>query len=160
MDPDNAYVPVEPGGFRHLYDVTNHNLRNALKFCEDFTLWQQIGGQFPSDPKEKLDLLEAWMAVTAERYLADTKGVGERGWQVFDGIVDLGGSVSPSDYEVLDFATPQAFRGQVIALEEAQLVESSVDESDKRRRLIEVTSRGWIVRYQRAGYQLPNLGNV
>jgi DNA-binding MarR family transcriptional regulator len=74
---------------------------------------------------------------------------------VFDGIVDMGGSASPSDFEALGFESTQAFRGQVKALEDAQLVESSVDDSDKRRRLIEVTSRGWIVRYQRSGYELP-----
>jgi hypothetical protein len=159
VDPE-AYVPVEPEGFRHLYDVSNQNLRNALKYCEDFALWQQTQKQFPEDPKDKLELLEAWMAVTADQYMAATKGVGDRGWQVFDGIVDLGGSVSPSDYEIFGFNTTQAFRGQVKALEEAQLVESSVDDSDERRRLIEVTSRGWIVRYQRAGYELPNLGNA
>lgn len=28
-------------------------------------------------------------------------------------------------------------------------------QGDKRRRSIEVTGRGWIVRYRRAGYELP-----
>jgi hypothetical protein len=156
----SAYVPVEPEGFRHLYDVGNHNLRNALKYCEDFALWQQKENQLPEDLVDKLGLIEAWMAVTADRYLEDTKGVGDRGWQVFDAIVTLGGEVSPSDYEVFGFNTSQAFRGQVKPLEEAQLVQSNVDESDERRRLIAVTSRGWIVRYKRAGYELPDLGNV
>lgn len=41
------------------------------------------------------------------------------------------------------------------ALEDAVLVESSVDETDKRRRLIEITARGWIVNYERAGYRTP-----
>jgi hypothetical protein len=151
-----AYVPVGAEGFRHLYDVGNHNLRNAFKYAEDFTFWQQDEKAFPAQAKDKLELLEAWMAVTAERYLQATTGVGERAWDVFDAIVDMGGSASPSDYEALGFDTPQAFRGQVKALEDAQLVESSVDDTDQRRRLIEVTSRGWIVRYQRGGYKLPN----
>lgn len=157
---DEAYVPVEPDGFRHLYDVSNQNLRNALKYCEDFALWQQTQKDFPEDAKEKRELVETWMAVTAERYMADTSGVGDRGWGVFDGIVELGGAVSPSDYEVFSFKSSQAFRGQIKALEEARLVESSIDESDERRRLIAVTSRGWIVRYHRAGYELPNLGTA
>lgn len=151
----DSYAPVEPRGFRHLYEVGNRNLRNALKYCEDFTFWQQQEDAFPTNPEDKLGLLEAWMAVVSEEYLKATAGVGNRGWEVFDGIVEMGGSASPSDYPELGFESTQAFRGQVKALEDARLVESSVDDTDKRRRSIEVTGRGWIVRYHRSGYELP-----
>jgi hypothetical protein len=152
----DSYAPVEPDGFRHLYEVGNRNLRNALKYCNDFALWQQSeGGPFPERPDEKFEQLETWMAYLADRYQEDTSGVGNRGWEVFNGIVKMGGSAAPSEFTALGFESPQAFRGQVKPLEDAQLVESSIDDTDKRRRLIEVTSRGWIVQYQRSGYELP-----
>ena len=95
------------------------------------------------------------MATSAEKALADISGVGDRAWQVFDGIVSRGGSISPADFGEFGFETPQAMRGQMRALEGSMLVETSVDETDQRRRLIEVTSKGWIVNYQRSGYKTP-----
>ena len=153
---EDAYAPVEPDGFLHLYEVGNRNLRNALKYCEDYALWLSLEGvHLPGTQSAKLELLEIWMAVVAEKYLTATQGVGDRGWNVFDGIVAKGGSVSPSDFGDFGFESSQAMRGQMRALEDAVLVESSVDESDKRRRLVEITSRGWIVNYQRSGYKTP-----
>jgi hypothetical protein len=151
----DAYAPVEPDGFQHLFEVGNRNLRNALKYCEDFTFWQQREKTFPTAPEDKRGLLEPWMAYQSDEYLKATAGVGNRAWEVFEHIVEMGGLASPSDYSELGFETPQAFRGQVKPLEDAQLVESSVDEGDKRRRSIEITGRGWIVRYRRSGYKLP-----
>ena len=155
--PDtDAYAPVDPEGFSHLYDVGNRNLRNALKYAEDYAMWLQLEGQRrPSESDDKRALLEAWMATTAEGYLADIRGVGSRAWEVFDGIVGRGGSISPADFGEFGFESPQAMRGQMQALEGSMLVETSVDETDRRRRLIEVTSKGWIVNYQRSGYKTP-----
>jgi hypothetical protein len=153
---DDAYAPVEPDGFLHLYEVGNRNLRNALKYCEDYALWVGLDvDPWPETVEDKRLLLEAWMADTAEKYLDATTGVGDRAWQVFDGIVARGGSISPSDFADFGFDSPQAMRGRMRALEDGVLVESSVDETDKRRRLIEITSRGWIVNYHRSGYQTP-----
>ena len=152
----DAYAPVDADGFRHLYEVGNRNLRNALKYAEDYALWLQLEEQQrPEESDDKRALLEAWMANTAEGYLADIRGVGARAWEVFDGIVSRGGSISPADFGEFGFETPQAMRGQMQALEGSMLVETSVDETDRRRRLIEVTSKGWIVNYERSGYKTP-----
>lgn len=152
----DAYAPVDPDGFHHLYEVGNRNLRNALKYAEDYALWLQLENQArPTESAEKRGLLEVWMATSAEQYLVDITGVGERAWEVFDGIVSRGGSISPADFGEFGFETPQAMRGQMRALEGSMLVETSVDETDQRRRLIEVTSKGWIVNYQRSGYKTP-----
>jgi len=151
-----AYAPVDPDGFRHLYDVGNRNLRNALKYAEDYALWLQLEQHARPPDAEKRELLEVWMAVTADSYLADIRGVGPRAWEVFDGIVSRGGSISPADFGEFGFETPQAMRGQMQALEGSMLVETSVDETDRRRRLIEVTSKGWIVNYKRSGYKTPS----
>lgn len=151
-----AYAPVDPDGFRHLYEVGNRNLRNALKYAEDYALWLELEQQpRPLESAEKRGLLEAWTATTADEYLSDIRGVGPRAWEVFDGIVSRGGSISPADFGELGFESSQAMRGQMQVLEGSMLVETSVDETDRRRRLIEVTSKGWIVNYQRSGYKTP-----
>jgi DNA-binding MarR family transcriptional regulator len=45
-----------------------------------------------------------------------------------------------------------AMRPHVKDLEEANLVISSVLDDDQRRKHIALTSRGWLVHYQRSGY--------
>lgn len=151
---NNAYIPVEPEGFRHLYDIVNHSLRDALKYCEDFAIWLKLNGSLPDNASEKFDLLEIWMAQLADKYVEATSGVTQRAWDVFDRMVAQNGSISPSEYSELGFNSQQAMRPYVKALEDAQLVVSSVDETDQRRRTILITSRGWIVQYQRSGYDL------
>ena len=89
----------------------------------------------------------------------DTRGVKPWAWKVFDQIGDVGGSISPSDYESFTFNSNAAMRPHIKSLEDAQLVDSAIDETDNRRRTIGISARGWIVRYKRSGYirQKPKL---
>lgn len=149
----DAYVPVGSSGFNHLYQIMHSNLRNALKHAQDFAVWMKSQGVFPSAPEDKYGLLEAWLASLAEQYQADTSGVTNRGWQVFDNIVSRGGSCSPSDFDAFGFGSQPAMRPYVKQLEDSNLVVSSIDDTDQRRRTIGVTPRGWLVNYQRSGYR-------
>lgn len=153
---DHSYVPVEADGFRHLYDIVNHSLRDTLKYCEDFAVWMRLRDSQPTNSKEKFELLEIWMAELAGSYSNATSGVTERAWQVFDGVVTHGGSISPSEFADFGFNSQQAMRPYIKALEDSQLVVSAVDESDQRRRTIFITSRGWIVQYHRSGFNLAS----
>jgi hypothetical protein len=148
-----ANAPVEADGFTHIYKIGNRNLRNALKYCEDFALWAYLGNNIPAESKNKLALIEAWMAETADKYQLDTKGVGNRAWKVFDDLIAAGGNASPGDYEEFGYDSQQAMRPQLKLLEDANLIESTIDETDKRRRTILVSSRGWIVNYKRSGFK-------
>lgn len=150
---EGANAPVEADGFTHVYKIGNRNLRNALKYCEDFALWAYLGENMPTESKDKLELIEAWMAETADKYEIDTKGVGNRAWKVFDDLIAAGGNASPSDYEDFGYDSQQSMRPQLKLLEDANLIESTIDETDKRRRTILVSSRGWIVNYKRSGFQ-------
>lgn len=154
MTPD-AYAPVEPGGFQHIYAVLNSNLRDAMKFCNDFALWIDEENERPASVADKQKLLESWLADRAQRHLEATTSVKARAWQLFDDLVSLGGSCSPSDYETFGFNSPMAMRPHVKDLEEANVVISSVADADQRRKHIALTSRGWLVNYQRSGYQAP-----
>jgi DNA-binding MarR family transcriptional regulator len=81
-----------------------------------------------------------------------------RGWEVFDELVVRGGSCSPSDYEEFDFESPQAMQPHLRRLQAANLVVSNIDESDRRRKTIVITPKGWLVQYKRSGYQAPHVG--
>lgn len=148
----DAYVPVESDGFNHLYQIMHSNLRNALKHAQDFAVWLNTQGAMPTASPDKYGTLEVWLALLAEQYQKDTSGVTNRGWQVFDTIVQLGGFCSPSDFDTFGFSSQPAMRPYVKQLEDANLVVSAIDETDQRRRTIGLTPRGWLVNYQRSGY--------
>lgn len=150
---DDAYAPVEPDAFDYLYTVMHYNLRNAMKVCQDFALWLADTGQRPQTSGDKRELLEIYLAVTSDRFFQDTH-VPPGAWTVFDRLVELGGTCSPSDYAEFGFESSQALRPHVKNLEDANLVLSSIDESDRRRKTISISSRGWFVQYHRSGHQV------
>jgi hypothetical protein len=154
----DAIAPVEAEGFRHIYDLLNQNLRNALKFCEDFAFWLHEE-QEPVSSGSNSQLLQVWLADQADRACRGTN-LGQRAWLVFDQMSALGGTCSPSDFESFDFNSSMAMRPHVKALEDANLVQSSIDDTDKRRKTIAITPRGWLVQYQRSGYRLPNFDTL
>jgi DNA-binding MarR family transcriptional regulator len=151
----DAIAPVEPGGFAHLYQVAGRNLRIALKHAQDFSLWLHAQTATSTTSEDRIRLLEVWLAEQAERYEADTKTITPAGWTFFDSLLASGGSCSPGDFAQFDFNSQQAMRPYVKQLEDANLVHSTIDESDQRRRTIVVTSNGWLVHYKRAGFTLP-----
>jgi len=136
--------PVEQDGFIHIFRVCNDNLRIALKFCSDFSEWLLDSGQANANSTEKFQLLEVWLAEEAQEFLEDTK-LTPKPWEVFDKIVAMGGSIAPSDHEKFGYETPMAMRPQIKTLEDAGLVESTIDETDQRRRTIALTPKGWLI---------------
>ncbi len=147
-----AIPPVDAVGFEHLYNIGNKNLRNALKYSEDFSFWLADNEKIPNNPSERFELLEIWMAELASQYEQDTASLGKRAWQVFDKLAADGGSTSPSQYEQYGFESTQAMNPHLRDLDHANLIESEIDESDNRRRTINISSRGWIVNYKRSGF--------
>lgn len=153
---EDANAPVDVQGFIHVYAIGNSNLRNAMKYSEDFSFWAVANKSLPLASSEKLAMIEAWMAETAATYQQDTSGVGPTAWRVFDQMASVGGGISPSEFADFGFESSQAMRPHLRSLEEANLIESAIDETDNRRKTISITSRGWIVRYSRSGFQRPS----
>lgn len=151
---DGAVAPVRREAFQFMYEVMGRNLRNALKYCDDFSydVWSTDPGELQKGRQSNFELLEAWLAQKADQHLADTR-IGDAAWTVFDQLVRLGGSCSPSHHEAFGYVTPMAMRPQIKALEDVNLVSSSVDEVDRRRKTINVTPRGRLVDFARNGYQ-------
>lgn len=148
--PD-AVAPVGRSAFRHVYDILNSNLRNALKQADDFSVWLALNSQPPWRGDVNWQLFEVWLTEKADDYHNQTQ-LGHAAWRVFGKLAELGGTCSPSDNEVFGYNAPVALRPQIKALEDANLVVSSIDETDKRRKTISITPRGWLVEYARAGY--------
>lgn len=147
-----ARPPVDAKSFRHAFEILNQNLRDTLKFCGDFSLWLGDNPDMLEKPNELTSLFEAWMAEQSEKY-SQTLNVPPRAWKLFDEICERGGSISPSDHEEFGFKTSQNMRGQVHKLEQAALVNSEIDDSDHRRKVISVVAKGWLVRYHRSDYK-------
>ncbi|MBN7434173.1 hypothetical protein ACM0CQ_08520 [Mycobacteroides abscessus subsp. abscessus] len=149
---DDADPPVDPDGFRHLYTVLNNNLRIALKHAEEFTKWY-VKNAAGSTAGDRAKLLEIWLTEQADSYAADAGALTPRTWKLFDDLIEFGGSCSPSEFDYFEFSSNAAMRPYVKALEEANLVNSAIDEDDSRRRTIEITPNGWLVHYKRSGYR-------
>ncbi|HEV7808039.1 MAG TPA: hypothetical protein VGO80_19645 [Solirubrobacteraceae bacterium] len=150
--PD-AYAPVEASGFRYLYEVLHKNLRNALRYAEEFSMAVVLSGDLVTEDA-KMGALQGWLRGEADKHHQDTHGVGKRAWEVFDGLVVLDGECSPGDFELFSFNNAPSMRPHVQMLEEANLVGRVIDETDNRRKTISLTPRGWLVHYRRNDYQI------
>lgn len=144
----DAYIPVASNGFKFVYDISNHNLRIALKFCEDYCMWCAFEEKNPQNEEEKNELLKIWLISEAEKNLADTQSITRTGWSVFNVISKKPEGISPTgDYGEFGYDSPQALQPHLRSLEQAALIESTIDDSDRRRKTITLTPRGWLIDY-------------
>jgi hypothetical protein len=148
--------PVDAQGFIHLYHVGNRNLRNAMKYSQDFALWVVKNSLDVSDKDVRQTALEQWMVEVAAKGAGDLK-IGKRAWQVFDDLAAMGGIMRPNQHPEFGFDSYSAMHQHLKALDEANLIESEIDDTDNRKKTITIVSRGWIVNYKRNG--LPLLAN-
>lgn len=148
----DATAPVEPQGFEYLYRVAGNNLRIALKHAQDFSLWVDMNDLMPADAEERMTLLKEWLDQQADKYEAEARSVTPRGWTFFDKLLSEGGSCTPGEFLEYGFNSMPAMRPVVKQLEEAELVSSSVSESDQRRKTIQATPRGWLIHYKRSKF--------
>lgn len=153
----HATAPVGTDSFQYLYDVLYRNLRNAFKYAEEFSFW--LHSTYPSTgtrvTEDYDDLFQVWLTDIADKHHNDTD-VGNRAWAVFDHLAGNKGWCSPSDFASYGFNSTAAMRTHIRALERENLVITSLnDDSDKRRKTIMMTPRGWLVRYARNGYVPP-----
>jgi hypothetical protein len=149
--------PVDPEGFGHLYQVSNNNLRNALRYAQDFAVWLDSEDQMGASGADKRALLEVWMAEVADQH-TQAASLQKGQWKLLDQIAEVGGSIAPGDHEKFGHATPQAMRFHLQRLEEANMVDTAIDETDSRRKTISITPLGWLVRYRRSGFQKTGNG--
>ncbi|MGH3903426.1 MAG: hypothetical protein ACRDTE_04435 [Pseudonocardiaceae bacterium] len=146
-----------PDSFQYLYDVLYRNLRNTFKYAEEFAFWLYSSySEMRKVMAADYDgLFQVWLTEIADRHVKDTN-LGNRAWDVFDQLASHKGWCSPSDFADYGFNSTAAMRPHIRSLERENLVITSLnDDSDKRRKTIMMTPRGWLVRYARNGYVPP-----
>jgi hypothetical protein len=141
---DQAELPINQSQFVEVFDIMRGNLRSALSECDDFCHWVGDRVNDPEDFSE--ELFEDWLEDELNSaYLAVKSELRPAALKVFETACQFE-VFAPSDCTVFGYAKPSAMRPQIKNLEAVGLLQSAIDESDKRRKSIQVTSKGWKVR--------------
>lgn len=143
-----AKCPIEVREFRYLYDICNANLRDALRYAQDFCGYLDIEQKLHLTRDEYMIQLETWLAREATE-ITDAIVLQPRMWTLFDDLAQMGGTCSPSDYEALGFNSAQRMRSNFAELQRAGLIDAEIDEDDQRRRTVAITAKGWLVNHAR-----------
>lgn len=144
---DEAYLPLTESDFVRLYTILAGNIRSLLGQADEYCQWVFENRGKLGDDEKTVAFVEWLTDAAATSYEAARTVISGRAWEVFEDAVALEGLFAPSDYEHFRFKSPQAFRPHVRDLEAAGLVVSTKDEGDRRRKTIQITSRGWLVNH-------------
>ncbi|MDR3714364.1 MAG: AAA family ATPase [Puia sp.] len=141
------YLPINQSEFSDLYSIVRGNLRTVLSYSGNYC--QVVAdGVLPVTVKEKRERFFAWLNAEAQSaYDAARTVLTPRTLEVFNKATSESGTFSPGDYETFAFSSTQAFRPYIKSLEDVQLVVSTQDDTDKRRKTIQITPKGWLVDY-------------
>lgn len=153
-------APVSAESFEYVYDVSHRNLRDSLKYSQDFAFSRDAQFFLQSTEGQVETTLRDWFENLAAKYEADIR-LQPRMWRLFGDIAEGGGSCSPGDHQSFGFNDRTHMRKNVVDLERYGLVVSSREEVDQRRRSIEITSKGWLVHFARShGLNNPTIPGV
>ncbi len=148
INKEDYYLPLLEDDFVHLYNILNKNIRNTLNYANNYCLWIADENIKPLEQEDKKEAYKKWLDIRSSKKLLSIKQeIRPRAMEVFKKSIEMRGTFSPSDYEYFGFKNFQAFRPHINRLENAGLVSSSIDESDKRRKTIQVTPEGWFLNY-------------
>jgi len=146
----NAYLPLRADDFASLYKVLRGNLRSALSQADNFCEWCVDNDNLPSNDQERETLFARWLTEQADAANDSMeKALGPRAISIFETAVQLGGVFSPSDYASFGAESVQALRPHIREMETAGVLVSTQDDGDKRRKTIQITSKGWLVAHAR-----------
>lgn len=140
---DDATVPLRVENFVALFSMLKGNLRAVLSECDNFCLY--ASDLIDEGIELTSETFDAWLdEQIKESFETSVEFLGKRAFEVFE--VACGKEAfSPSDHQDFGYENPQALRPQIQALETAGLLVSTQDEADKRRRTVQVVSKGWKV---------------
>jgi len=148
INQEDYYIPLLQDDFLHLYSILNKNIRNTLNYANNYCLWIADQKLKPQDAKEKKSCYQRWLDFRGTKKIHAVKEeIRPKALEVFKKSIEMKGIFSPSDYEYFGFKNFSAFRPHISILESIGLVVSSIDETDKRRKTIQVTPEGWFYNY-------------
>lgn len=142
----NPYLPITPKSFEWLYQVLRGNLRSVLNQADDYC--QYMFDRYPPQTDDDKDAeFTRWLASqAAEAYEAAKAQLRPAPLRVFQDACQRV-VFGPGDFAEFGFSSVQAIRPHIRDLESVQLLVSTQDEADKRRKTIQVTGRGWLVKH-------------
>lgn len=146
-----AYAPVDGQGLECLYAVVHSRLRSALDLCQEFALFLHLQERRP-DPEGRLQMLSVWLAEQANRFTPRRPPLSAPSWRLFDDLGDIGGELRGKESQILGYPRTEDLVAAASSLHYAGLVERvDMDDGDF---VLQVTTRGWLVRYQRRDYSV------
>jgi GTPase SAR1 family protein len=155
VDPQTSYLPITSHDFAKLYRVLNGNLRDALGKADAYCQHILDIGEIPDTELQKSIMFNFWINQECSNLFNIVQPqIPPRSWKVFDQLVDNEGSSAPSEYEAYGFNSLEAFRPHIKNLEDNQLVTSTRDETDNRRKTIQLTANGWLVAVARGKVEI------
>ncbi|MCW0392315.1 winged helix DNA-binding protein [Xanthomonas sacchari] len=143
------YLPLHSDSFVKLFDILGKNTRSALRYADTYCL--AMAGRAKFSDYEKIREFEDWLSIESQNAYEDCDTqVGGRAWKLFDQACAEVPEFGPGDFLNFGFQSSQAMVPHVASLEENGLVVSAVDDTDRRRRTISITPKGWFVRLRRS----------
>lgn len=141
----SASLPLKQVHFVELFDIMRGNIRNVLNEADEFCMWFSDNCEDIGDVQDGT-YFENWLEdELTNTFVAIQAEIRPRAMDVFETACQYE-VFSPSDCANFGFKDPGAMRPHIKALENTGLLRSSIDDSDKRRKTIQVTSKGWKVR--------------
>jgi hypothetical protein len=143
-----GYLPLTSNDIDFLYEVLNENLRNTIHYCDQYCLYTVDNNIKPNSNEDKTKYFLGWLQQESNSIMTSIEGqLRPRSLRLFQDVINYGGVFSPSDFEKFDFNSIPALRPQVLELERVALLSSTIDETDNRRKTIQVTPKGWLASY-------------
>lgn len=140
-------MPLRRQDFITLAQTLRGNIRNTLSEADNFCTYVALLESRPNSDAAAEVVFDEWLTARSMRLLTAAQGsVNAAAWRVFDTATTInGGLFSPSDFKLFKYRNQSAMRSPVKELEDAQLLITSTDDTDKRRRTIQITPNGWLV---------------
>jgi len=148
LEQNQSYLPLTDNEFKHLYEVLNNNTRNTLNYANNYCFWVADNNYYTETNDAKKALFNKWLYQQSSKKVDSIMlQIKRNALVIFNKAISLNGEFSPGGFEDFGFNSFQAMRPYVSQLERAGLVTGIIDESDKRRKTIQVTDEGWLFNY-------------
>jgi hypothetical protein len=146
---NSTYLPIIEQDFVDLYHLLKGNVRGVLAQADNYCQWI-ADRELPSSDNQKHNFFREWLDRECTNALNSVhQQLRPRAWEIFEHAVAIGGTFSPSDYDKFGANSVSAIRPHVKDLEDVGLLRSTQDEGDKRRKTIQITTKGWLVTHAR-----------
>ena len=143
---EHYYLPITEQSFMLLYDVLKWNIRNTLKYANDYCTWIVDNELRPISDDDKESLFMKWIVEKSNKYYNNIKNqLDPTELKLFNDVIEINGIFALNDYELFGFSSYHKMKKSVQKLESVGLLISVIDENDRRRKSIQITPKGWFV---------------